>query len=219
MAIVTSIVGKSGSGKTTAMRTLTNLDELFIIRPSKKPFPFKSKDFKAWNKDKKKGQYIYTDDAGFAIAAMEKMVEENGKKVIILEDSTFFMTNYFMATAMETGFTKFTQNALNYFNIIKAAENLPDDVRVYLINHIEDDANGFQKVKTIGKLLDEKIDIPSLLTVVLHATVADGKHVFQTNKKTGMDIAKSPFEMFDSEYIDNDLQVVDDAIKEFYGIE
>jgi len=219
MAIVTSIVGKSGSGKTTAMRTLTNLDEIFIIRPSKKPFPFKAGKFKAWDKETKSGQYIYTDDAGFAIAAMQKMVEENGKKVIIIEDSTFFMTNYFMATAMETGFSKFTQNALNYFNIIKAAENLPEDVRVYLINHIEDGADGFQKVKTIGKLLDEKIDIPSLLTVVLHATVSDGKHMFQTNKKTSMDIAKSPIDMFDAEYIDNDLQVVDDAIKEFYGIE
>ena len=219
MAIVTSIVGKSGSGKSTAMSFLENVDEVFIIRPSKKPFPFKAGKFKAWNKDKKEGQFIYSDDAGFTIAAMKKMTEENGKKVIIIEDSTFFMTNYFMATAMETGFTKFTQNALNYFNIIKAAENLGDDVRVYLMNHIEDDANGFQKVKTIGKLLDEKIDIPSLLTVVLHATVADGKHVFQTNKKSSMDIAKSPFEMFDDEYIDNNLQIVDDAIKEFYGIE
>ena len=201
------------------MRTLTNLDEVFIIRPSKKPFPFKSKDFKPWDKDKKKGQYIYTDDAGFAIAAMQKMVEENNKKIIILEDSTFFMTNYFMATAMEKGYDKFTQNSLNYFNIIKTAENLPDDVRVYLINHIEDDANGFKKVKTIGKMLDEKVDIPSLLTIVLEATVNDGKHLFLTNKRTGMDMAKSPMDMFDSEYIDNNLQAVDDAIKDFYGIE
>jgi hypothetical protein len=216
MAIVTSIVGKSGSGKSHSYQTLKNKDEVFIIRPSKKPFPFKGGIFSAWNKETKKGHYVYTDDAGFVIAAMKKMTEENGKKIIIIEDSTFIMTNYFMQTALETGYTKFTVNALNYFNIIKAAEDLGEDVRVYLINHIEDGSDGYQKVKTIGKLLDDKIDIPSLLTVVLSASVVDGKHVFQTNKRSNMDIAKSPVGMFEKEYIPNDLQVVDDAIKEYY---
>jgi hypothetical protein len=149
---------------------------------------------------------------------MQKMSTENGKKIFIIEDSTFFMTNYFMATALEVGYTKFTVNAQNYFNLIKAAENLDEDVRVYLINHIEDGSDGYQKVKTIGKLLDDKIDIPSLLTIVLSAGVVDGKHVFQTNKRNNMDIAKSPEGMFDQEYIPNDLQVVDDAIKSYYDL-
>ena len=106
-----------------------------------------------WDKDKKKGQYIYSDNSDFIVAAMKKLSKENGKKLFIIEDSTFIMTNYFMETALETGFTKFTQNALNYFNVIKEAEGLDEDVRVYLVNHIDEDPNGFQKVKTIGKLL------------------------------------------------------------------
>ncbi len=174
--------------------------------------------YQPWDKDKKTGHYVYSDDANFTIAAMKKMTEENGKKIIIIEDSTFFMTNYFMETALEIGFTKFSVNAQNYFNIIKAAENLGEDVRVYLINHIEDGSDGYQKVKTIGKLLDDKIDIPSLLTIVLSASVVDGKHIFQTNKRTNMDIAKSPYQMFNEEYIDNDLQLVDDTIKDYYDI-
>jgi len=218
MAIVTSIIGKSGSGKSSSFKGLKNKDEVLIIKPSGKPFPFKGGIFKPWDKDKKEGQVVQTNDATFAVAAMQKLVKENGKKLIIIEDSTFFMTDYFMKTALEKGFDKFNQLALLYFNLIKGAEALPDDVRVYLVNHIEDGADGYQKVKTIGKLLDEKIDIPSLLTIVLSATVVDGKHMFQTNKRSNMDIAKSPQEMFSSEYIPNDLQAVDDAIKDYYEI-
>ena len=224
MAIVTSIIGSSGSGKSTSMEEIIQRKDAIVIRPSKKPFPWKNtpelrKKITKWDKEKKTGSYIFSDDSNFMIGAMKLMTETYDKKIIIIEDSTFVMTNYFMATALETGFTKFTQNALNYFNIIKAAEELDEDVRVYLINHIEEDANGFKKVKTIGKMLDEKIDIPSLLTIVLEARVVDGKHMFITNKKSSMDIAKSPKDMFTEEAIPNDLLKVDEAIRDYYGIE
>jgi len=224
MAIVTSIIGKSGSGKSTSMEKILQNKDTIVIRPSKKPFPWKNtpelrQKIKKWDKEKKEGSYVFSDNPDFMVQAMKLYTETYGKKVVIIEDSTFVMTNYFMDTALETGFTKFTQNALNYFNIIKAAEELDEDVRVYLINHIEEDTNGFKKVKTIGKMLDEKIDIPSLLTIVLEAQIVDGKHYFMTNKKNGMDIAKSPKDMFTDIAIPNDLQLVDNAIKEYYGIE
>jgi len=218
MAIVTSIIGPSGSGKSTSMKEIIQRDDVMIFRPSKKPFPFKVK-LKAWDKEKKEGSYIYSDDADFICGAMQVMTETYGKKIIIIEDSTFVMTNYFMATALEKGFDKFSQNALNYYNIIKAAENLAEDVRVYLINHIDEDANGFKKVKTIGKMLDEKVDIPSLLTIIIEAKVVDGKYIFQTNKKSGLDLAKSPQDMFPELEMPNDLTAIDNAIKEYYFIE
>jgi len=220
MGIVTSIVGPSGSGKSSSFRTIPeeDYDKLMIIRTSKKPFPLKGK-FKLWDKDKKKGQYIYTDNSAFIIAAMKKLSEENGKKIFIIEDSTFVMTNYFMETALDKGFEKFNHLALNYFNLVKAAEDLEEDVRIYLINHIDEDANGFKKVKTIGKMLDEKIDIPSLLTIVIESKVIDGEHVFVTNKTSSLDIAKSPMEMFDELKIPNDLKLVDKTICSYYGIE
>jgi len=217
MGIVTSLIGKTGSGKSSSIRTIENIDEMMIIRPSRKPFPFKN-NLKQWDKDTGKGHYIYTDDSDLIIAILKKLSEQHGKKIFIIEDSTFIMTNYFMETALEKGFEKFNILALNYFNIIKAAERLDEDIRVYLVNHIDEDANGFQKVKTIGKLLDEKIDIPSLLTIVLEAKVNDGNYVFQTNKRSGMDIAKSPMGMFEEEFIPNDLQLVDNTIKEYYNI-
>lgn len=86
------------------------------------------------------------------------------------------------------------------------------------MNHVESDANGETKVKTIGKMLDEKVDIPSFLTVCLGASKNKDGYKFRT-QTTGKDFYKSPEDMFKDELIDNDLKIVDDTIKEYYGIE
>ena len=49
--------------------------------------------------------------------------------------------------------------------------------------------------------------------------MVDGKHTFQTNKVGTADISKSPEEMFDDIFIENDLQFVDDRIKWYYNID
>ena len=46
----------------------------------------------------------------------------------------------------------------------------------------------------------------------------DGKeHKFKT-ATDGLDVCKTPIDMFENEYIDNDLKLVDDTICEYYGI-
>ena len=193
----------------------TLLDEVFVVRMGKKPFPFKNRT-KEWNPETKTGDYIFAADGIYIPPILEKFTTEFGKKVIIIDDSTFSMTKYFMDTAQEDGWEKFSNNAAIYYNMLKAAENLPEDVRVYLVNHTDEDQNGSLKVKTIGKLLDEKIDIPSLLTIMLQAGKYDDGYKFLTNQRTSRDIAKSPEEMFEL-MIDNDLLLVDNAICDYYG--
>jgi hypothetical protein len=83
--------------------------------------------------------------------------------------------------------------------------------------HEEIDDLGYVKPKTIGKLLDEKIDVAGLFTIVLNATKKEGKYIFKT-QTDGFDVTKSPMGMFDSEEIDNDLKVVQNKIKEYYGL-
>jgi hypothetical protein len=217
MGIICSIIGKQGSGKTRSIKTIKNLDELIVLRPSRKPFSFRNK-LTEWNKETGTGQFFYADESAVICGALKKFYEK-GKRIFVLEDSTFIMTNYFMETAMEKGYDKFSLNAKNYFDVIKAAESLPDDARIYMMNHEELDQNGELKFKTIGKMLDEKVDIGSLLTIVLRANVVDGKHTFQTNKVGTADISKSPEEMFDDIFIENDLQLVDDRIKWYYNID
>ena len=79
------------------------------------------------------------------------------------------------------------------------------------------DANGNEKFKTIGKLLDEKVTLEGLFTIVLKTVVTDGKYSFAT-QTNGADTVKSPVGMFQDRLIDNDLKAVDTAIREYWGI-
>lgn len=215
MASVISIIGSSGSGKSTSMRDVIGTEHCIVFRLSPKPFPFRKK-LTPWDAKTKTGDYVMIPDYDYAIQALSIMGNTYGKKIIIIEDSTFFMTQHFMATAKEVGFEKFTNNALGYYNIIKAAEALPEDCNVYLVNHIEEDASGLKKVKTIGKMLDDKVDIPSLLTIALEARFVGKKYIFETNKTAEKDLSKSPMDMFKSQRIPNDLAMVDNSIREYY---
>ena len=218
MSILTSISGPSGSGKTRSFKNL-NWDESFVIRPNRKPFSFPGAGkLKPWDPTEKKGHYIYLDDYKTINAVLEKL-SEYGKKVIIIDDSTHLLLKQTMDTAKEKGYDKFMDIALNYYNLLIAAQSLPDDVRVYIVNHIDLDANGDEIVKVVGgKFITEKIDVPSMLTIALRAIKTKDGYKFKT-QSNGRDFYKSPEGMFKEEYIENDLEEVDNTICEYYGIE
>ena len=218
MSILTSIAGPSGSGKTRSFKNL-NWDETFVIRPNQKPFSFPGSGvLKKWDSATKTGHYIYSTDYSAIIQVLHAL-PEYGKKVIIIDDSTHLLLKQTMDTAKEKGYDKFTDAALNYYNLLIAAQSLPEDVRVYIINHIDTDSDGDEIVKVIGgRFITEKIDVPSLLTVSLRATKTKEGYKFRT-QSSGRDFYKSPEDMFKEEYIENDLKLVDDAIKEYYGIQ
>jgi hypothetical protein len=219
MAIVVSLIGHSGTGKTYSMRNVVGSETCMVLKPSGKPFSFRKK-LKQYDKQTKKGDYISTVDYTKTIALMKALVEPPfNKKILIVEDSSFWMTNFFMDTISEKGFDKFSNNASGYYNMLKTAESLPEDVVVYFVNHIDEDPNGGKKVKTIGKMLDEKIDILSLLTISLETKLKDKNYYFQTNKVSSLDLCKSPVGMFDDTLIENDLMMVDKAIREYYYLD
>lgn len=123
-----------------------------------------------------------------------------------------------MNRAKETGFTKFTEIGLHAYNVIQAAINDAPDLRVYILSHVEQSEYGKTKIKTIGKMLDEKITIEGLFTIVLRTHVEAGQYTFST-QNNGNDTVKSPKGMFSQLNIENDLNEVDNAICEYYGIE
>ena len=215
MAILVGISGTSGSGKS---RSLLNMDweKTFIIRCGKKPLPFKNK-LKEWDSATKTGNFIYSNDYAFIRAVIGKL-PEYGFRSIIIDDSTFLMTDSFMRLIGDKGYDKFNSMANDYYSLIKAAEALPDNIRVYLVTHTEETVNGDLKMKTVGKLLDNVIDIPTLFTITLGAVKTKDHYKFRT-QNSGRDFFKSPEGLFDSEFIDNDLHEVDLAIKDYYGLE
>jgi hypothetical protein len=144
-------------------------------------------------------------------------MQKTSREIIVIDDLQYLLANEFMTRAHETGYVKFTEMARHYFDVITAATNLPDFKRVYLLSHTDVSEQGQVKAKTIGKLLDEKITIEGLLTIVLRTHVINGQYVFST-KNSGSDTVKTPIGLFNDDHIDNDLLAVDKAIKEYYDL-
>ena len=202
MGIPVMILGESGSGKSSSMRNFAP-NEIGIINVGKKPLPFRSQ-IKPFNSDN------YTKIVG--------VMQKAKAKSIVIDDCQYLMANEFMRNAKVTGFQKFTDIALNFWSLVQIViDQLPDDVIVYFLGHIERDANGNEKFKTIGKMLDEKITIEGLFTIVLKTVVSDGKYQFST-QTNGMDTVKSPLGMFSETLIENDLKMVDETIRDYYNI-
>lgn len=201
------VYGKSGSGKS---RSLINFgeDEIFLVNTIGKRLPFRSK-FK---------YEIKTDDFNKIANGLRKMPT----KTAVIDDSGYLMTNAFMRghSAPKSGsstFDLYNDIADSFWSLITVIKNeLPDDVIVYMIMHEDTTDYGETKLRTIGKLLSEKVCIEGMSTVVLRCVVRDGKHLFIT-QSDGNDISKSPEGMFDRE-IENDLKSVDSKIREFWGL-
>lgn len=208
MAIVTMILGNSGEGKSYSMK---NLDPATtgIINVMNKPLPFRG------GKHMKK---VATDNA----AQICNILMKSQAPVIVIDDFQYIMGNEYIRGATQqfkgdAAFQRYNQMAYNAWSIIDTAINkVSDDKRVYILAHVQED-NGRTRIKTIGKMLDDKIVLEGMVTMVLQTQVQDDGHFFMT-QNNGFNTVKSPDEMFDTPLIPNDLNLVDDAICDYYGI-
>ena len=203
MAIPCLILGESGTGKSASLRNFKR-GEVAVINVAGKPLPFKS-DL----------GMITTDKYSEIVKALKGMKTPSA----VVDDAQYLLVNEFMRRSGEMGYQKFTDMAKNYWSLIAetVTRDMPPEKIVYFLSHIDRDQNGNEKVKTIGKLLDEKITIEGLFTIVLKTHVEDGKYTFFT-QNSGFDTVKSPIGMFTEMQIDNDLKMVDNVIRDYYGI-
>lgn len=217
MSIATLILGESGTGKSTSLRNLDPSNTL-LIQSIKKPLPFKSAGWKPAVKDKG-GSVFCTDNSAHIVAAMQR----TEKEIIVIDDFQYVLANEFMrrVTDVETGnaaFAKYNEIARHAWDVLMTACSLADSKRVYILSHTSTDEFGKTKIKTIGKLLDEKIVLEGLVTICLRTVVANGEYFFST-KNSGSDTVKAPIGLFSEGQIENDLQKVDLAICEYYQID
>lgn len=208
MGIPVMLLGKSGSGKSTSLRNF-NEDELYLIKVLNKPLPFR----------KKFASTLETDDYQTVLKALIK----SQKKSIVIDDAGYLITNHFMKGHSSAGagngvFALYNDIGDRFWRLVSYVTNeLPADKIVYFIMHEDKNEMGDIKPKTIGKLLDEKVCLEGMFTIVLRCVTEDGKHIFKT-KTNGADVTKSPIDMFADDEMDNDLKIVDTTIREYYGL-
>lgn len=197
------ILGRSGTGKSYSMRNFPK-DKLAVINVQGKMLPFKGAATI---------EQTSTDNSFNILKALD--IYSQQVKSIVVDDYQYVMSNEFMRRSSEKGYDKFTEIARHAWDIANKVRELPNDVIVYIMCHTDRDEDGNEKIKTIGRLLDEKICLEGLSTIVLKTNVSDGQYTFLT-QNNGKDTVKSPFGMFPTYAIDNDLWYVDQKIRNYY---
>lgn len=203
MGIPVLIIGESGSGKSTSLRNFKP-NEVGIFNVASKPLPFKNALPKV-------------DNASYGIIMGALSDGKRKLKTYVIDDSQFLLVFESFGRAKETGYGKFTDLALNFYNLVRyIIENTPDDCIVYFLHHTERTDDGRTKAKTIGKMLDNQLTVEGMFSIVLLCKTDGTRHYFET-QSDGFTTSKSPMEMFDRE-IDNDLKAVDTRIREYWGL-
>lgn len=214
MALPVLIIGRSGSGKTYSLKNFKP-DEVGVISVEKGRLPFRSEievaRIPAYEKSADITSVAQANAAKYAW--LIKAIETAKVKSIVIDDSQYLLANEMFDRAYEKGYDKFTHIAANFRNLIHAVNEMPDASKiVYFLHHSETDSDGREKVKTIGRMLDEKLCVEGCFDIVIYCQ--DHKFFTQAN---GQSTAKTPEGMFDLE-IDNDLKFVDTVIRDYYKI-
>lgn len=202
MGIPILILGESGTGKSASMRNFKS-DEVALANVAGKPLPFKGKFDETINTD--------------SYRQIKKFMKESFADIVIIDDAQYLMANEFMRRSAERGYDKFTEIGVNFWDLVRSVIELPPEKIVVFMSHVDRDASGNEKIKTIGKLLDEKITVEGMFTIVLKTSVSDGKFSFQT-QNSGHDTVKSPIGLFAANEIDNDLKAVVESIRKYYAL-
>lgn len=206
MATAVLIMGESGSGKSASLRNFSP-NEISVFNVTNKPLPFKQG----------KTKIPKIDNATYADIA--NALANPNKRAYVIDDAGYLLSFEMFKRANETGYSKFTDMAKNFFDMLDFINTkLPNDIIVYITMHTEDDSEMHKtKAKTIGKMIDQNLNLEGLFTIVLRAMQTEDGYKFIT-RDDRVSTAKSPMGMFESDKIDNDLKEVDRIIREYYDM-
>ena len=197
-------MGESGSGKSASLRNFKK-EDVGILNVASKPLPFRNTN-----------GLVTVNRATYSM--INGAVTSPNRLSYAIDDAQYLMAFESFDKANITGYAKFTEMAKNYEEMLRVIqEDTSPDTIVYVMQHIDTDENGKVKAKTLGKMLDQQLTIEGLFSIVLLAKADERRHYFVT-QSDGTNPCKSPIGMFDDIEIDNDLKMVDDTIREYYGL-
>ena len=206
------VIGKSGTGKSTSIQKL-NPKSTFIIGALTKGLPFRGwkKNYTEVTKENPTGNLLYTDDYEVIDRCINSIATKRPEiNVIVIDDFQYLLANEFMRRAKEKGFEKFTEIGQHAWQLVFQSRMHRPDLFVVFLAHSDTNEHGETRCKTIGKMLDEKICLEGMFTIVLETHVEDGKYTFTTNA-TGGSCAKTPAGMMPNS-VPNDLNAVIESV-------
>lgn len=226
MANICMLLGKSGTGKSTSIKTL-DPKETIVINTLKKRLPFKGSAsmYSVENKN------LFQKEDYLEVISLLRNISEKGISIknIILDDMIYIMRKEYFKRAKETGYGKYTELAQHFQQIISTCEGLRDDLNVFFILHSEDVQSdkttvGY-KVSTIGQLVDNQYNPVEVVPMVLYSAIkyddkGNPQYGFYTHRcmEGTVEIpAKSPDGMFEQDFIPNDLGMVVKSMNEYYN--
>jgi len=213
MARLIAIMGESGSGKTTAMRTLDPSSTFYV------DIDGKGLAWKGWrqqyNRDRK--NYVVRRNIP-EIAGILNGISANcpNIKTIVVDTLNTAMVDKEIKSMQEKNYDKWIDLAQYVWNLITATAQLREDLTVIFTFHSEtvrDDLGyTFTHIKTNGRKL-EKLVLESLFSVVLLAKRDEnGRYILETQSKAST--AKSPMGAL-PETMDNDMGQVLAALADY----
>ena len=222
MSIPILIIGNSGTGKSTSMRNFAE-GEACVVNVLGKPLPFRSKldavDVPMYEARAKAAKGA----APLKIDAVRRFLESDSPyKCVIVDDFGYCITDMFMRWTtgderMKDQFDVYKQIAGRVWNLLADVMGDGRATRiVYFVMHQDTDGAGNVCPMTVGKLLNEKVNLMGLCTCIFQSAVVGDEYRFVTN---GGNPAKSPMGMFPEREVDNDLRAVDAAIRAYYGMQ
>lgn len=210
------VIGESGSGKSTSIRTLPE-EETFIINVIGKTLPFKgaNKKYIKIAPDGATGNTYQSDNHAHIMKVINLINNKRlDVKYLVIDDFGYSITSDFMKKALVKGYDKFSELAHSAWEVLSLITNLRDDLFVFVMMHSDTDGSGRSKPKTIGKMLDERVCIEGMFSICLHSFCTDGQYCFLTNNHGNL-MAKSPMDMFNHLTIPNDLKLVVDHVNAY----
>lgn len=214
MSRLICIMGESGSGKTTSMRTLDPAITYYIDSDGK------GLAWKGWRSQysAEKRNYVVSRDIPSIRDLIVNISQKKPEtKIIVIDTLNTCMVDKEVKGMKENGYGKWIDLAQFVWDCIETAGQQRDDLTVIFVMHSEtirdDFGYMFTRIKTNGRKLEKIVPESLFGTVLLAKKTDDGRYVFETQAKNST--AKSPMGAFDSFEIDNDMGAVIKALEEY----